>query len=243
MPVGCLPAACALAKTRCMFPLVFRTIQHRKHAMLVVQQAIIYPTLTHVAVSTPNSFRPARRFVGLTRTSRVEDQVHAERLLTREKNTLEAVKLLTGGVGIHYIPMTSVTPVDGDFPPPCFTTKNFASISLEADGSDNRWKCDLPATLAPPATRASAMAHLAVCVKRARQTNPSENARWAPARACVFCVVSSEWGELWHRVHEQRTTRRVLLTRPKFLVMRVRCIGCAWPPVDCRLGSIPPCSG
>lgn len=131
-------------------------------------------------------FQFVRRFVGLTRASRIEEQVHAERLLTREKNMVEAVKLLTGGVGINYIPMTSVTPVGGVFPPPCFAAKNFASINLK-DG-DNPWKKngELPAALAPAAARASAMVHLAVCVKRARQTNPSENARWA---LCVFRFV------------------------------------------------------
>eukprot|EP00752_Nemacystus_decipiens_P003611 g3328.t1 len=120
------------------------------------------------------------RFVGLTRASRFEEQAHAERLLTREKNMLEAVKLLAGGVGISYVPTTSVTPMEGVFPPPCFAAKNFASINLE-DGGDGRWKKsgDLPATLTPAAARASSMVHLALCVKGARQTNPNQNARSA----------------------------------------------------------------
>eukprot|EP00903_Cladosiphon_okamuranus_P011153 g10527.t1 len=67
----------------------------------------------------------------------------------RDYGENKAAKLLTGGVGINYIPMTSVTPVDGVFPPPCSTIKNLASINLDNDDNDNRWKHgDLSATLA-----------------------------------------------------------------------------------------------
>lgn len=110
--------------------------------------------------------------------------MHAERLLTREKNMVEAVKLLAGGVGISYVPMTSVTPVGGVFPPPCFAANKFGKFV------ETPWKRngDLPATLAPAAARARAMVHLAVCVKRARQTNPNQNARWVGGCFFVYFI-------------------------------------------------------
>lgn len=120
--------------------------------------------------------------------------MHAERLLTRERNMPEAVRILTGGAGVSYVPTTSVTPVDGVFPPPCFTTKRFASFSLEdedkhGEEEGSRWKRGggLPATLAPAAARASAMVHLAVCVKQARQNSPKQNQRWVGGGGMMRC--------------------------------------------------------
>lgn len=182
MPVGMMMPVCSLCLHVAFFSSPLGVFVQRRSTRF-------YLTLPRVCVCAwcpPPSAR-SRRFVGLTRASRIEDQVHAERLLTREKNTLEAVKILTGGIGINYIPMVSVTPVDGVFPPPCFVgARRYASIRFE--DRDNRWKYGdtcMPAALAPSAARVSAMVHLAACVKLARQNNPGQNARWALECVCV----------------------------------------------------------
>lgn len=146
--------------------------------------------------TTPS--RP-RRFVGLTRSSGAADQALIQSICARERNMLEAVKSLSAGVGskdaapdddpcVDAVPMVSVTPVDGVFPPPCFVSKNYGFRGSE--DRDTLWKRGhLPETLSP-GPRVSSMTHMAACVQQAVKKTPNQNARYVCVCVCVrvFCV-------------------------------------------------------
>lgn len=105
---------------------------------------------------------------------------------------LEAVKSLSAGVGskdaapdddacVAAVPMVSVTPVDGVFPPPCYVAKSYGFRGVEDQDSPWKKRGHLPEVLSP-GPRVSAMTHMAACVQQAVQKNPNQNAR------CVSCV-------------------------------------------------------
>ncbi|CAM9305781.1 unnamed protein product [Pylaiella littoralis] len=132
------------------------------------------------------SYEEHCRFVGLTRSSGAADQALIQSICARERNMLEAVKSLSAGVGskdaapdddpcVDAVPMVSVTPVDGVFPPPCFVSKNYGFRGSE--DRDTLWKRGhLPETLSP-GPRVSSMTHMAACVQQAVKRTPNQNAR------------------------------------------------------------------